>query len=92
MHGNRIGEELLGLDGSPPVSVGEVHDASPESDPTGQGAPESRSVEIGEPCRNVERAISEALANASFEWLGEPDVRHLRLSLLDVLRLLDEVE
>ena len=90
VHGNRIGENDLGLDASPPVSVGEVRDRSAESAREPEAACRSRSADIGQPCRSVEREISEALAKASFEWLGEPDVKHLRRTLLDVLRLLDE--
>lgn len=63
-----------------------------ESGRDGQDAPRSRSVEIGEPYRTVERRVGELLARATIEWVGEPDVRHLRLSLLEVLRLLDEIE
>jgi hypothetical protein len=72
--------------------VGEVRDASPESGREGEGAPRSRSVEIGEACRNVEREVGELLARATIEWVGEPDVRHLPGRLLDVLKLLDEIE
>jgi hypothetical protein len=68
-----------------------MYDRSPESGSESDAPHGSRAPKPTDACRNVEREVGELLARATIEWIGEPDVRHLRRTLLDVLRMLEEI-